>query len=46
MTDTLHKFDDWIQDDSAIGAVVMRQHLETDRRGGRRNFSAHVPDRS
>ena len=28
MTDTLHTFDDWIQDDSPIGAVVMRQHLE------------------
>ena len=28
MTDTLHKFDDWIQDDSPVGAVVMRQHLE------------------
>lgn len=28
MTDTLHTFDEWIDDDSAIGAVVMRQHLE------------------
>ena len=28
MTDTLNTFDDWIDDDSPIGAVVMRQHLE------------------
>lgn len=28
MTETLNRFDDWIQDDSAIGAVVMRQPLE------------------
>ena len=28
MTDTLHKFDEWIQDDSPIGAVVMHQYLE------------------
>ena len=28
MTDTLCKFDDWIQEGSSIGAVVMRQYLE------------------
>ena len=44
MTDTLHKFDDWIQDDSPIGAVVMRQNLEPIEGPGRRDFSAHIPD--
>ena len=29
MTDTLHKFDDWIDDDGAVAAVVMRQWLES-----------------
>ena len=28
MADTLHKFDEWIRDDSSIGAVVIRQYLE------------------
>ena len=29
MTDTLHKFDDWIDDDGTVAAVVMRQWLES-----------------
>ena len=29
MTNTLHKFDDWIDDDGTVAAVVMRQWLES-----------------